>query len=118
MNEYYLHLASVTVGEKGWEKVDEFTYNNWANAIAGDNQPRYDGKRFCKVEGRIYLHLDQATESELSIVTRILNVRPDTTSTVAGGFFKTPEYVKFIKGKNKSVVLHEMDGGTYRLNAA
>lgn len=116
MNEYYLHLK-VAVGGKAWERVDEYTYNNWDTAIVGTDVFRYDGKRFCRDKNGICLQLNDISETALGIVLRILNVRADTTATVREGFYSIPEYVKFAK-KNKMTVLHEMNGETFRLTAA
>ena len=111
MSEFWLQRAD----KSHWEKVDEFTFVNWQNALIcqGEDKPRYNGNRVSRSAEGVHISCVNLTNKDYAIIARFLAItEKDCPFSVPGGFVKSPDFIKFKRGKG--VVLREIGKETYK----
>jgi hypothetical protein len=109
MSGLYLQLANET---NVWEEVDLYTWKNWENALDREDKKRYTGNRVsCDAQG-ITVQGTRLTKRDFAIIARFCGVRDsDAPGSVANGFVRNPEFIRF--NIRKKTVVHEVHGRDY-----
>ena len=108
----YLQLTDEPMA---WEEVDDFTWENWDQALTQKGERRYTGNRVSVDPNKnITIHASRLSSKDMAIVMRFCGVREnEAPGSVPGGFIRRPEFVRFQQKRSTKTVLHEMNGENY-----
>ena len=108
---YYLQR----VGDRRWEEVDEYIYRNLVRVVSPDDGRRYNGNYIRRGDnGHLDVHLAEVTDADMSIVARILGVKPDPNAFSNSGFLKTPELLKIALPQGRTVLYNPVTGEKWK----
>jgi hypothetical protein len=109
MTGLYLQVLEDTLV---WEEVDQYTWDNWSFALDQEGKQRYSGNRVKKEGATFTVEAKDLVIRDMAVIMRFCGVRDnDAPGSVAGGFIRRPEFVRFVKRGKSS--LHQMHGDDY-----
>jgi hypothetical protein len=106
----YLQLAHDPIG---WEEVDEYTWENYEQALGPDGQKaRYTGNMVLTEGDKIMIHGEDLTARDMCVIMRFAGVKGnEAPQSLTGGFVRSQDFLRFRKGKKEWI--HETNGDNH-----
>ena len=107
---YYLQLTHDNIA---WEEVDEYTFNNYEQALGPDGKkPRYTGNMVLIEGDKITIRGENLTGRDICVIMRFCGIKSDLApQSYPAGLVRCQEFIRFRKGRREWI--HETNGDNH-----